>query len=207
MAKGWEQICMGFVPSLRPGEDTVQNSPTLKSSKTLKLCKEVEDALRTAYSTSIREFGRVKVTAALIDIRWLSKLQCVKIFASPGTIAALRDYINAKVPEDSQWASRKWYSFSKIRYKACKISFRSCVQWVDWLASAKACTRTSWGTLLAKCNQGWSQWHWGFCLLEVETLRDDLIDYLSQCIPEWEVEFEMGSYWQCIEHSTSIDVK
>ena len=46
-----------------------------------------------------REFGHVRVPAALHDIRWLSKLQCLEVFASAETSAALMEYINAKHPD------------------------------------------------------------------------------------------------------------
>ena len=44
------------------------------------------------------EFGKVKVPTALIDIRWLSKLQYLEVFSSDATATALREYINAKPP-------------------------------------------------------------------------------------------------------------
>ena len=75
------------------------------------LCKSVEEAMRSAYTMLYRssqrrkelqalavEFIRVNVPAALIDIRWLSKLHTLEVFASPGTSAALKEYINAKEP-------------------------------------------------------------------------------------------------------------
>ena len=45
------------------------------------------------------EFGRVKVPGALFEIRWLSKLKCLEVFASRATSEALKAYVNAKDPE------------------------------------------------------------------------------------------------------------
>ena len=80
--------------------------------KMLHLCKEVTEAMRAAYSifnrssqrikelqAFAREFGRVRVPAALHDIRWLSMLQCLEVFASAETSEELMEYINAEHPD------------------------------------------------------------------------------------------------------------
>ena len=76
------------------------------------LCKEVEEALRMVYSIFNRSsqrrkelqalanaFGKVRVPVALCEVRWLSKLNCLEIFAHPATAQALREYMVAKPPD------------------------------------------------------------------------------------------------------------
>ena len=88
------------------------------------LCKLVEEALRASYSMFNRssqrrkelqalvvEFGKIKVPASLIDIRWLSKLRCLEVFASEGTSAALKEYISRKNPDQLTMGEEKVNSF------------------------------------------------------------------------------------------------
>ena len=106
------------------------------------LCKDVENAMRGAYfmfnrSTQRRkelqalvvEFGKVKIPASLIGIRWLSKLKCLEIFASPGTSNALKHLINCKSPDNINPIEASIFLCWRIAVKNCKTCSRFCVPW------------------------------------------------------------------------------
>ena len=136
----WEIICMGFVPSLR-------------------LWRK-----RRSYSL------KFTTRRANISRQFNSSLPGTRTPLSGNS--ALRRRRLERMPRGLSFGRRNAkYSFSAKKLKMllwwpilCSIAeARILPPMGDWLATAKAWTRPSLGALLAKCNQWWSQRHWG-CL-------------------------------------------
>ena len=96
------------------------------------LCKDVENAMIGAYtmfnrSTQRRkelqalvvEFGNVKIPLALIEIRWLSKLKCLEVFASPSTSNTLKLFITCKAFDKITPIDASIFLCWKIAVKNC----------------------------------------------------------------------------------------
>ena len=164
--------------------------------KSSDLCKDVEEALRAAYTmfnrstqrrkelqTLVREFGKVKVPAALIDIRWLSKLQCLELFASEATAAALREYINAKPPDHLSAGEQAVFSILDGRMEEL-TDLLKILRPVGALTGRLQKRTLHLPGALSLLNQSKEELTAiGGLTKEVAGLRDDLIYYLSKRIP------------------------
>ena len=174
------------------------------------LCHSVEDALRGAYSIFnrssqkrkelqklVREFGRVRVPGALCEVRWLSKLQCLEIFASPATSAALVEYVNEKCPDKQSAAEKhildildnkkpKLLELLKILRPMGALTGKLQQRVLD-LPSALSLLEETVDDLKTLVNLS----------PEISALRNDLVSYLSQRIPVQETTWlgflRMGS--------------
>ena len=128
-------------------------------------------------------FGKVRVPVALCEVRWLSKLNCLEIFAHPATAQALREYIVAKPPDRQSSGERHLLNVLEDRMDEVRDILRILRPMGVLTANLQKRSLDLPGALLLLNETKAKLTEMTALSDELASLRDDLLGYLGNQIP------------------------